>query len=225
MRFTSIIFFSILLLACQNKPTTDSDVKSDVVVNQAKEKNTQTKAIKKKSTSPTKKIETPEKTTVKKTNPQENRTKPKPTPKKKSTPAPIAKPKKQPKKTQPPPKKVAKLAEIEFEKLSHDFGEIMEGDKISHKFTFKNTGNAPLSISKANATCGCTQPSFPFIDINPGETGYIGVDYYSVNKDGPQSPEITVYTNTREDSITLTLTGIVNMQPEEDSTKVEKGPF
>lgn len=101
------------------------------------------------------------------------------------------------------------LPKIEFDEMSYDFGDIVEGDIIEHKFTFINTGKNNLSIKKASATCGCTKPSFPFIDIEPGESGYIGVTYNSVNKNGVQKPEITVYSNADPKEITLYLNGTV----------------
>lgn len=117
-------------------------------------------------------------------------------------------------KSKPP---VKNIPVIEFEELVYDFGELTEGDQISHKFKFKNAGKAPLSITAANATCGCTQPSFPFLDINPGETGIIGVEYFSVNKDGPQEPKITVLGNMEGGSVVLTLKG--NVIPKKDKVK------
>jgi len=113
----------------------------------------------------------------------------------------------------PKPKK--RTAEIEFEEQTFDFGEIMQGDKVDHKFTFKNTGRAPLTITEADATCGCATPSIPFMDIMPGETGYIGVSYNSVGKEGAETPQVTIYSNAGKDPIlVLKLTGYVKT-PEE----------
>lgn len=118
---------------------------------------------------------------------------------------PVKKPKPNPV-TSPPTKYLPK---IEFDEVTYDFGEITEGEIIEHSFLFTNSGKTNLSIEKATATCGCTKPSFPFIDIKPGETGYIGVTYNSVNKEGDQMPQITVFSNAIRKEITLSLTGIV----------------
>ena len=128
------------------------------------------------------------------------------------------------------PKKVvkARAPEIEFEELLFDFGEIMQGDKIDHKFKFTNTGNAPLSISKADASCGCATPSIPFMDIMPGEQGFIGVSYNSVGKEGEEVPQVTIFTNAKTNpNQTLKLKGFVKV-PEKDSIKTDtlkKNPF
>lgn len=140
--------------------------------------------------------------------------------------------KKQPVKKQPvkkPVKTIVKKPAIEFVEPIHDFGEITEGDIIKHKFKFKNTGNAELIIKTAHASCGCTDPSFPFMGIPPGETGFIGVTYNSVSKDGPQKPDITITSNANKNPLVLYLSG--NVKPKEkekeseekvDSTKLKK---
>lgn len=136
----------------------------------------------------------------------------------KATQKPVKKPKPNPVRSAP----VKYLPKIEFDELAYDFGEITEGDIVKHNFTFTNIGKNKLSIEKATATCGCTKPSFPFIDINPGETGYIGVTYNSVNKNGDQKPEITVYSNAAQSEITLYLTGTVKPKPEEEEKEDEE---
>lgn len=103
-------------------------------------------------------------------------------------------------------KKIAKpvkryYPEIEFLEESYEVGDIIEGDVITHTFKFKNTGKAPLNIEKAEGTCGCTQPSYPFLAIAPGEEGEIGVNYHSVGKSGPQKPEIIVHSDAKNDPI------------------------
>ena len=47
---------------------------------------------------------------------------------------------------------------VEFMEESHNFGEVPEGDKVSHTFKFKNTGSNPLRVSNVKPSCGCTTP-------------------------------------------------------------------
>ena len=111
--------------------------------------------------------------------------------------------------------------ELTFDSLLYDFGEILQGDKIEHKFTFTNTGKAPLTITKADATCGCAVPSIPFIDIMPGETGYIGIMYNSVGKEGEEYPEVTIFSNAKTNpNQVLKLKGFVKA-PEKEVEKVD----
>lgn len=126
-----------------------------------------------------------------------------------------------------PKKKVVtkkSLPQINFDQIRYDFGEINQGDTVDYKFKFLNTGNAPLVVNNVKATCGCTQPSYPFIPIEAGEEGHVGVRYISVGKEGLQKPLITVYTNASKDPITLMFSGKVNVpaKVKKDSSKAEK---
>ncbi len=113
-------------------------------------------------------------------------------------------------------------AKLDFDVIRHDFGTIIQGDTVSFNFNFTNNGKAPLEIESAMASCGCTQPSFPFIPIEPGESGFIGVMYVSVGKEGYQEPTITVNSNATKEPITLQMTGNVELPPEEESVEAEK---
>ncbi|RYZ44473.1 MAG: DUF1573 domain-containing protein, partial [Sphingobacteriales bacterium] len=57
-----------------------------------------------------------------------------------------------------------------------DFGKVKEGEKVRHAFKFKNTGQNPLIISDAIASCGCTVPSFSKEPVLPGNDGEIMVE-------------------------------------------------
>ena len=49
---------------------------------------------------------------------------------------------------------------FEFDSETVDFGQINEGETKEHVFKFKNVGDAPLIISNAQGSCGCTVPQF-----------------------------------------------------------------
>lgn len=108
-----------------------------------------------------------------------------------------------------PPENSGTLTEIEFEERTLDFGEITEGTVVDLEVKFKNTGKNPLSIVGAEVTCGCTTPSIPFLDIAPGESGVIGVQYNSVGKSGKQNPQLTIKANTHPASHIINLHGTV----------------
>ena len=108
-----------------------------------------------------------------------------------------------------------KLPKITYDSLVYHLPDVIEGDILHHDIHFTNTGDAPLSISYVKPSCGCTQPSFPFLDIEPGETGIIGVDYHSVGKSGPQMAELTVTTNAIPKISIVTLEVNVLDKPEE----------
>lgn len=132
--------------------------------------------------------------------------------------APVKKTKttKKPIKKTPIPK-----AKIEFEDMIWDFGEITEGDIVKKKFKFTNTGNAPLQIIGADASCGCARPTVPFLDIAPGESNEIGITYNSVNKEGVQKPEIIIESNTYPKHTVLKLSGTVKPKPKKEEKKID----
>ena len=75
------------------------------------------------------------------------------------------------------------LPTMEFTETVHDFGKITEGEVVTKVFKFKNTGEAPLIISNATSSCGCTVPSYPKDKpVAPGEEGEITVKYNSRGK-------------------------------------------
>ena len=77
---------------------------------------------------------------------------------------------------------------------------------------FTNEGNAPLIITRATSSCGCTAPTYPKAPIAPGESGVIGVTYHAKGRPGGFSKNITVYTNVPEEKIILVISG--NVIPE-----------
>lgn len=88
------------------------------------------------------------------------------------------------------------LPAFQFEEELHDFGTIKDGDVVEHVFQFTNTGEIPLIISDAKATCGCTVPEKPTEPIPVGETGEIKVRFNSKNKPGIQNKTVTLTANT-----------------------------
>ena len=83
-----------------------------------------------------------------------------------------------------------------FKEETYDFGDITDGDVVEHVFTFTNTGDAPLVIQDAKASCGCTIPKKPEQPVAPGETSEIGVKFNSSGKTGVVKKAITLTANT-----------------------------
>lgn len=52
------------------------------------------------------------------------------------------------------------FAQMEFVEVSHDFGELIQGEKVEYIFHYKNIGNAPLIFQNVLTTCGCTAPEW-----------------------------------------------------------------
>ena len=97
---------------------------------------------------------------------------------------------------QPNVKPEGPLPVFKFSEESFDFGTITEGDVVDHVFSFVNQGEAPLIISSATASCGCTVPVWPKAPIAPGKQGEIKVQFNSRSKPGVQNKTVTVTANT-----------------------------
>lgn len=101
-----------------------------------------------------------------------------------------------------------KVAKIEFTTDTVDYGEIDKGSDGVRVFEFKNTGTAPLIISKVSSSCGCTIPKKPEGPIMPGETGEIQVKY-DTSRPGPIRKAITVLSNADTPTKILKIKGTV----------------
>jgi hypothetical protein len=109
-----------------------------------------------------------------------------------------------------------KYSKIVFETNTFEFGKINQGEIVKHTFNFKNDSDEPLIISSAQASCGCTIPSYPKDPIAPGQEGKIDVQFNSTGKQGVQNKSITITANTVPNITTLLLKGEVIMT---DTTK------
>lgn len=104
-----------------------------------------------------------------------------------------------------------KQAVLTFAEESYNFGTIPEkGGKVSHEFTFTNTGDANLVIVEATADCGCTVPEYPTKPIAPGEKGKIKVTYNPLYRPGGFTKVITVRSNAKQKKTRIKITGVVN---------------
>lgn len=91
----------------------------------------------------------------------------------------------------------------------HDFGTVTEGEIVEFSFRFKNTGNKPLIVSNATASCGCTIPEKPEKPVMPGETGFIKVKFNSDRRAGQTNKSVHVIANTTPAFPDLLLKGVV----------------
>lgn len=85
-----------------------------------------------------------------------------------------------------------------FEESQYDFGDIYQGDKVDHVFSFTNQGTEPLILSNVATTCGCTASFWPKEPIVPGDSSEIKISFNSAGKMGRQNKIITVYSNSTQ---------------------------
>lgn len=79
-----------------------------------------------------------------------------------------------------------------------DFGEVDNTkDPGFRVLKFKNTGSAPLMITNAVGSCGCTIPEWPKEPIKAGGTAEIKIKY-DITRIGTISKTVTITTNEEE---------------------------
>lgn len=106
---------------------------------------------------------------------------------------------------------------ITFQETEYNFGDIQQGEKVEHVFTFKNSGTEPLILSNVKTTCGCTATDWPRDPIAPGGTDEIKVVFNSAGKMGRQNKVVTVVSNAVNSQEKVKLVG--NVVPKESESK------
>ena len=101
------------------------------------------------------------------------------------------------------------LPVMEFEQTRHDFGMMVQGEKLSYTFKFKNTGGSDLIISDASSTCGCTIPDFSKAPVKSGDEGKVEVIFNSAGKTGTVSKTVRLLTNAQPNTVELEITAEV----------------
>ena len=96
--------------------------------------------------------------------------------------------------------------------IEWNYGTIEKASTGVRFFKFTNTGTAPLVISNAKGSCGCTVPSFPKEPIMPGAAGYIKVKY-DTKRVGAFTKYVTLTTNATSNGTTrLKILGTVEAE-------------
>lgn len=101
--------------------------------------------------------------------------------------------------------------EITWLAYRHNFGAFEESrGPVSCDFRFVNTGDEPLTVISARASCGCTTPLYPRESVAPGDTAVVTVAYNPEGRPGRFNKSVTVETDAANMPKTkLTVTGVV----------------
>ncbi len=99
-------------------------------------------------------------------------------------------------------------AEMSFEYTNFNFDTIVFAQKAECIFQYTNIGTAPLQITKVTSSCGCTIPYWTKDPIAVGDTAHISVSY-NTRRSGKFSRGITVFSNSQNSPIVLTIEGVV----------------
>jgi hypothetical protein len=87
-----------------------------------------------------------------------------------------------------------------FKETTHDFGQVKQGDVVTHEFVFKNAGGAPLLVEKVETTCGCTAALVSEKKIAPGKEGKIKTTFDTRGYSGRLSRYIYLISNDGENT-------------------------
>lgn len=97
-----------------------------------------------------------------------------------------------------------------FKESVYDFGVIKEEKgPVKHTFEFVNTGDSPLIVIDAVASCGCTRPSFTAKPVKPGKKGKVEVTFSPAGRRGTFRKTIKVKTNAVEKISSIVITGSI----------------
>ncbi len=111
-------------------------------------------------------------------------------------------------------------AVIVFAEASHDFGDLVQGQKVEYVFKYKNTGTEPLIVSEVITTCGCTATQWSKLPLAPTKESEIKATFNSEGKMGRQNKVITILSNATNNAATVTI--VCNVLPATTSSPVIK---
>ena len=79
--------------------------------------------------------------------------------------------------------------------ITHNFGEVVQGSKITETFRFRNAGDEVLEISNLRSSCGCTAALLTSRRLAPGAMGELTLTFNSRGFRGPVQKRVTFSTN------------------------------
>ena len=104
---------------------------------------------------------------------------------------------------------------LTWDKSTHDFGNMEQGDVLEHTFKFTNTGNEPLVITNVQVSCGCTTPKgWPRDPVMPGGSGELTVAFNSTGKMGAQTKPVTIVSNAINDAKIVCTAVVTEKKPQ-----------
>ena len=86
-------------------------------------------------------------------------------------------------------------AQVSSPENRFDFGDIQEGQVVSHSFEIFNSGDEDLIINKVKASCGCTAAQPEKDILKSGESTKIKVKFNSSRRSGKQKKYVYVFSN------------------------------
>ena len=119
-------------------------------------------------------------------------------------------------------RKVGKITIVNGAEL--DFGIMMKGTKRSHKFVFKNTGDADAKIWFKTSTCKCTVGKFTEATLAPGEQTDVELEWKAENQLDEFGQTATIGSNCPgQEEIKLSIRGRIGTAYTFDPPSINQG--
>lgn len=99
-------------------------------------------------------------------------------------------------------------AAFTWTETTHNFGKIQQGKPVVAEFRFTNRGEAPLVITNAKGSCGCTGVEYPKAAVLPGKPGTIKATFNAASV-GTFNKTVTVESNAAGGPVYLSIQGEV----------------
>lgn len=102
------------------------------------------------------------------------------------------------------------VSTLVFDSYEWDFGRLREEDgKVSHVFTFTNTGRNAVVVERVVPDCGCTAADYSRAPIPPRGKGTVTVTFDPAKIAGRFSKRVTVYSGGGSNRNMITVSGYV----------------
>jgi hypothetical protein len=101
---------------------------------------------------------------------------------------------------------------IVWNETVHDFAKVKQNDPAEVTFTFKNNGQAPVVVTAARSSCGCTVAEYTKEPVKPGASGTVKATYNSA-RIGAFTKTVTVTFEGYDAPDVLTIKGEVEGTP------------
>lgn len=113
---------------------------------------------------------------------------------------------------------------LHFDAPVFDFGQVEQGEKVTHAFRFTNQGNQALQVQSVKTSCGCTAAVIAEDSIPPGTEGTIQATFDTKRFAGHKAKNIRVHTNDPLSPVTtLTLQGEITAEVQVQPAQVYMG--
>lgn len=99
---------------------------------------------------------------------------------------------------------------IDADRTEYNYGQVDETTPVEFTFTLRNRGDAPLTISQVETSCGCTSTQIGGKSLAPGESTPLTVRFNPRGRRGRQEKQVVISSNDpRQPKLMLKLVGTV----------------